>query len=225
MNRIFTIGDVHGCASELEDLLAAIAPGADDQLIFLGDLINKGPDSAGVLERVRSLPNARFIIGNHELRLLRYYRTNDDSQLKPADRETLPHLNAADFALFEQMEHYLYLPEQNVICVHGGFAPGIDWQKQSLDTITSIQSVDPATHTWRKRTDFPGRPSWADLCEGPEFVVYGHTPRRSVYQREHSIGIDTGCANGNFLTAYEVVTGALYQVPAKRTYEEKALPA
>jgi predicted phosphodiesterase len=85
MGRNIVIGDVHGCLAELVDLLAKLAPAKDDQLIFLGDLVNRGPDSHGVVSLVRSLPNALSLLGNHELRLLQYRKEREPKILKDYD--------------------------------------------------------------------------------------------------------------------------------------------
>src|SRR5262245_35246812 len=69
MSRTIIVGDVHGCSRELDQLLAKLGPGAADTILFVGDLLNKGPDSTGVLRRVREL-GARTALGNHEQRLI-----------------------------------------------------------------------------------------------------------------------------------------------------------
>ena len=84
--RIYAIGDIHGCREELDDLLTIIAEeesGAERQLIFLGDYVDRGPDSHGVLERLielkRSEPDAVFLKGNHEAIMLDFLDDPDES--------------------------------------------------------------------------------------------------------------------------------------------------
>lgn len=201
MGRVIAIGDVHGCLKDLEALLKKLQVAEDDELIFIGDLINRGPDSAGVLKRVRQLKNAQFLLGNHERRLLRYRETGKKSKLKPGDQETIDTLTEEDWAFFETMKPYIYKEELNTIFVHGGFLPGIPWRENSLKTMVRIQVVDKKGRP-RKRSQCPEGTIWADLWEGPEFVVYGHTPRIEVYETPNTICIDTGCAYGGPLTAY-----------------------
>jgi hypothetical protein len=69
MGRTLIVGDVHGCAGELGSLLEALAPGADDQVLFVGDLVARGPDSRGVLALYRAV-RGRSVLGNHEARLI-----------------------------------------------------------------------------------------------------------------------------------------------------------
>src|SRR4051812_25086429 len=74
--RLIAIGDIHGCHVEFAELLDQLDLKSDDRLILLGDLVNRGPDSLRVLDLARS-HHAISLLGNHELRLLKYYRTRD----------------------------------------------------------------------------------------------------------------------------------------------------
>src|SRR5688572_26939239 len=95
--RIIAVGDIHGCASEFEDLLHKLTLSRHDRLILLGDLVNRGPDSARVIALARENAH-RALLGNHELRLLNFRRTGDPSHLKKADYDTLRRLNHKDWA-------------------------------------------------------------------------------------------------------------------------------
>jgi serine/threonine protein phosphatase 1 len=214
--RTIVIGDVHGCLRELDLLLEHLKPGEPDRVVFLGDLVNKGPDSLGVLRRAREL-RACCLLGNHEARLLRYRRSGYPAVLKPGDRALLERMGDDDWALLEGMERWLELPEYQAIVVHGGFLPHLPWRDQPVEVITRIQMID-ARGQPRKRSEAPNGRPWADLWNGPEFVVYGHTPRRSVFRRPCSIGIDTGCVYGGRLTAFIFPHRVLFQVKASRVY-------
>jgi predicted MPP superfamily phosphohydrolase len=75
--RQIIIGDVHGCIDELNELMQLLAPSADDQLIFIGDLIDRGPDSSGVVRQVvqwSKQMDVKLILGNHEEKFLRYVK-------------------------------------------------------------------------------------------------------------------------------------------------------
>jgi hypothetical protein len=126
--RLIAIGDVHGCADELEEMLDKIAPTVDDTLIFLGDLVNRGPATARVLERVRNLANARSLLGNHELRLLRYRHQGDPAVLKDYDWETLKQIGIEDWAFLESLELTISYPEFETEFgdrhLHPGHRPG-----------------------------------------------------------------------------------------------------
>lgn len=214
--RVIAIGDVHGCHAELTDLLNLLSPTAQDFIVFLGDLVNRGPDSHACLEIVRSL-RARSLLGNHELRLLTHRRTGDDSVLKEDDRRTIKQLTAKDWEFLEAMPLHQHLPEIDTVLVHGGFLPNLAWQTQPASVVTRIQVIDRDGRP-RRRVDAPNAPSWADLWSGPPFVVYGHTPRPEIYERPSSIGIDTACVMGGKLTALTLPEREVVQVPARAKY-------
>jgi serine/threonine protein phosphatase 1 len=214
--RLIAIGDIHGCHLEFAELLARLGLTRDDRLILLGDLVNRGPDSLKVLDLARE-HRALALLGNHELRLLKYRRTGEKKALKNGDLDTYEKLRSADWALLEAMPLTFEEPELNTVFVHGGFLPGEPWQKQPAEVVTRIQVIDrdgrPA-----KRADKPGAPPWADLWSGPPFVVYGHTPRPEIYRLKWSLGIDTGCVQGGQLTAYILPEKRFLQVKARQRY-------
>jgi diadenosine tetraphosphatase ApaH/serine/threonine PP2A family protein phosphatase len=214
--RLIAIGDIHGCHAEFAELLGQLALTRDDRLILLGDLVNRGPDSCKVLELARAY-RATALLGNHELRLLKYRRTGDRKYLKEQDLETFARLQPADWEFLEQMPLTLAEPELNVVFVHGGFLPAEPWSKQPAEVVTRIQIV---TREGRpgKRSDDPGAPLWADLWSGPPFVVYGHTPRPEIYKLKWSLGLDTGCVLGGNLAAYVLPEKRFVQVRARQRY-------
>lgn len=214
--RVIAIGDVHGCHEELSKLLKEVAPTAEDFVLFLGDLVNRGPDSHAAVAIARSL-RARSLLGNHELRLLNYRRSGDASALKDDDRRTLKQLTREDWEYLEGMALHHYMPALDTVFVHGGFLPGQAWQTQPASVVTRIQVIDRDGRP-RKRNDVPNAPFWADQWSGPPYVVYGHTPREEVYERPSSLGIDTGCVYGGKLTALVLPERRIVQVKAKEKY-------
>lgn len=214
--RLIAIGDIHGCHVEFADLLSRLAPGRDDRIVLLGDLINRGPDSRKVIDLAREC-RAVALLGNHELRLLRYRRSGDKKYIKDTDLDTFQQLRPSDWAYLEGMALTFEEPELNTVFVHGGFLPSVPWQKQSADIVTRIQVVDREGRP-AKRADKPDAPAWADLWSGPPFVVYGHTPREEIYKLKWSAGIDTGCVLGGHLTAYELPEKRFFQVRARQRY-------
>lgn len=223
MPRTIAIGDVHGCADEFEELLNALDLDPDDRVVQLGDLVNRGPDSHGVLQLVREY-KVESILGNHELRLLRAYREGRKALLKDYDYATFKVLTTEDWNYLSSLPKFKYGTTSNVVLVHAGFLPNLPWQSQDVDLVTSIQVIDkdgkPA-----KRADAPNARPWADSWCGPPFVIYGHTPRPNVLERPGSIGIDTGCVYGGHLTAYVIDDNSLVQVRARKSYaHSKRLP-
>ncbi len=214
--RLIAIGDIHGCHQEFAELLDRVALTKDDQLILLGDLVNRGPDSNRVIDLARQ-HKALSLLGNHELRLLNYRKTKDTAFIKETDELTCEKLRPEDWSYLEGMPLTHYVEELNTVFVHGGFLPNEPWQKQPAQIVTRIQVVDRDGKA-RKRAESEDSPPWADLWSGPPFVVYGHTPRSEIYKLKWSVGIDTACAMGGHLTAYILPERRFVQVKARRKY-------
>lgn len=216
MGRLIAIGDVHGCIRELEDLLVKISPEKADFILMLGDLVNTGPDSRGVLDLVQEI-GARSLLGNHERRLLHYHRSGDAAFLKKRDRRTVGFLSKENWSYLENMTLYHYAAEYSTVCVHAGFLPDRPWWVQPPSIVTEIQNIDEFGRPC-KRSKSPSSPHWSDLWKGPPFVVYGHTPDLKPRFSEFTLGIDTACVRGGFLTACILPGRELVQVKARKKY-------
>jgi hypothetical protein len=185
------VGDVQGCRAELDDLLqkAGFDP-TRRRLTFVGDLINRGPDSLGVLRRAREL-DALAVVGNHEDGLLfgKSSETLDRvrKQLGPELREWMKWLNS--------------LP---VFIVHAGIPPGKTPETSTRAELTRIRDVD-------------GRP-WFDAWIGPETVVFGHWSVMGKVDRPLVKGLDTGCVYGKSLTGLLWPELEWVEVPAHRAW-------
>ncbi len=214
--RLIAIGDIHGCHQEFAELLERLSLTKDDRLVLLGDLVNRGPDSCRVIDLAKQ-HNALSLLGNHELRLLNYRRTKEPYNNRDADAETFAKLRPEDWAYLETMPLTHYVEELNTVFVHGGFLPNEPWQRQPASVVTRIQVVDNDGNPG-KRAESPESPPWADLWNGPPFVVYGHTPRPDIYKLKWSVGIDTACVMGGHLTAYILPEKRFVQVKARRRY-------
>jgi serine/threonine protein phosphatase 1 len=213
--RLIAVGDIHGCHQEFADMLKLLELQEGDRLVLLGDLVNRGPDSCAVIDLARK-HNAISLLGNHELRLLQHHVDPEQFELRNGDIETFEKLRPDDFNYFAAMPHTYFDKDLNIVFVHGGFLPDEPWQKQPAEVITRIQVVDNGKP--RKRADAPDAPLWADVWNGPPFVVYGHTPREEVYKLKWSLCLDTGCVMGGHLTAYILPERRLVQVKARKRY-------
>ena len=214
--RLIAIGDIHGCHQEFSELLERLSLTKDDRLILLGDLVNRGPDSCRVIDLARQ-HDALSLLGNHELRLLNYRRTRETNIELETDADTFAKLRPEDWAYLEAMPLTHYVEELNTVFVHGGFLPNEPWQRQPASVVTRIQAINKAGQPC-KRTASPDSPVWADLWNGPPCVVYGHTPRPEIYKLKWSVGIDTACVMGGYLTAYILPEKRFVQVKAHRRY-------
>lgn len=223
--RVYAIGDIHGCLDALDRLLSAIADDATDfpgqlRLLFLGDLVDRGPDSAGVIDRILHGPypgalersHPEVLMGNHEEAMLAAYDGESDVRgwLNYGGVQTLESygISRADhfsrgFDLGRRMhelipaEHIAFLrgrPDHvrvgDFLFVHAGIRPGV-----------AIERQHPADLRWI-RSGFLD----SDTDHGMT-VVHGHTISDAPQQLANRIGIDTGCYAGGELTAL-VLEGA-----------------
>lgn len=219
--RAYVIGDVHGRLDLLKDLLAKIHaeldrhPAARCLLVFVGDLIDRGPNSAQVIERLRTYnrPGVQtvFLLGNHEevlLRILRgeaelitkwrwfggseclqSYGVNPDVVAGSSDEEALAIVRAAI-----PRSHVQFIESFVDSCrfgdylfVHAGIRPGIEFDQQAQSDLRWIRE-----------------PFLNDDTEHGFVVVHGHTISSAVEQRPNRIGIDTGAYRTGVLSALAI---------------------
>ncbi|HEX4335872.1 MAG TPA: metallophosphoesterase [Polyangiaceae bacterium] len=205
MARSIFIGDVHGCARELAELLEHVAPVSGDSVHFVGDLVARGPDTSGVLKLFRNV-NATGVQGNHEARLLEVRRERragiSTSKMSASHETLLVGLADDEWALLEALPLYRELPEHGVLIVHAGLAPGVPLTSQDAWTLTHIRSVN---------ADGPsaasGNESWSVAYRGSPHVVFGHDARRGLQLRNDATGLDTACVYGGSLTALVLPAG------------------
>jgi serine/threonine protein phosphatase 1 len=209
--RVFIIGDVHGCLDMLLRLAEKVAwlP-QDDTIIFLGDYIDRGEDPKGVVDYIISLRKNSFrvkcLLGNHEamfldylsgknmflylsnggtatLRSYKYGRTMGiDSLIPPAHMD-----------FYHSLEMYIEL--NDCFIVHAGFRPGVKIKDQSTEDMIWI------------RAPF----IYSDYDFGKK-VIFGHTPFPEPLIMENKIGLDTGAFLGNKLTCLELPGMNFYSV-------------
>ncbi|NLY95646.1 MAG: Rieske 2Fe-2S domain-containing protein [Myxococcales bacterium] len=211
--RTFIVGDVHGCLEELDALLERISfvPGRD-RLISVGDLVAKGPDSLGVLRRMREL-GAVTVRGNHEARVL-HFVDNPDAPKRPGSehQRLATALSPEDLAYLRAMPLWLELPEHDALVVHAGFDPSRPLAENPPDLVMNIRSIAPdGTPSTRVEDGAP----WAARYREKTLVLYGHDAIRGLQLRENSVGLDSGCVYGGELTAIELPSRRLHAVRAR----------
>ena len=221
-SRVLIVGDVHACARELGILLDRLAPARDDRVVFLGDLVDRGPDVAKVFDLAREV-RGELVLGNHEDKFLRWEEGRRNSptgesgvQLAPHHRATLAELRPEDWETMRRGTRYLEIPEHDVLVIHAGLRPGVALAEQDPDDLCRLQNIGPSGR--RRRWGTPGTSFWAEHCDRPGWVVYGHTHSAQPLRYERTLGIDTGCCFGGMLTALELPVWRLHQVPAARNY-------
>ncbi len=196
MGRTIIVGDVHGCSAELEALLDRVAFKMGDRLVFVGDLIARGPDSRGVLAIARRT-GALVVRGNHEQRLLEYRDGTDRSPLSRTHAELVKILGDDDWRLLELSSLWVELPEHRAWVVHAGVVPGVDLGAQKPAALLRMRCLDREGRAV-ERND---RMLWGAAYEGPTHVVFGHNALTEPQLHRFATGIDTACVYGGRLTA------------------------
>lgn len=244
--RFIVIGDVHGCLEELNELLLKVEYRRDglDCLVFVGDLVDRGPDPVGCVRLAREL-GASCALGNHEEKHIRWHNwekriANGEAKKNPMQRFDDVRMAEHNKLSEEDMNYLTAMPRTVVfgmnfpsswIVVHAGFEScGIPWYEQSRDSVCRIRNVDEtgkvASNSKNPLIDVPGSVPWAVRWPGPENVIYGHAvhsrtePRVDAHDGYTCYGIDTGCVFGGRLTALVLTEGnpEIVQVQAKAEY-------
>lgn len=225
MGRTLVVGDVHGCADELRALLRACAFASGDEVVFVGDLVAKGPDSRGVLVIYREL-GARGTRGNHDAHVLRWADARDRDAPLPAlgssHMQVAESLDARDWETLRSLRLWLRLPAHDALVVHAGLVPGVPLERQAPRDLMNLRTVLP-DGTGSTRPD-DGAP-WASAWPGPELVLFGHHARRGLQRHAHAIGLDTGCVYGGQLSACVLPEREIVSVPAQRAWAPVDPPA
>lgn len=211
--RLFVIGDIHGCLDMLKRLMEKIGWQPEkDRLIFLGDYIDRGQNPKGVVDYILGLRKSssyvECLVGNHEAMFLDYLsgrdrelfllnggsktiesysfnRTQEGESLIPKDHMTF----------YQSLKPYI--ETQDYYIVHAGFRPGVEIEKQELEDMVWIR--EKFIHS---NFDFGKR------------VIFGHTPFREPLVMENKIGLDTGAVFGNKLTCLDLSEMKFYSVEA-----------
>ena len=212
--RTIIIGDVHGCLAELEHLLKKVAYRSQkDQLIFVGDLINKGPHSLGVLQTVVRL-QAEVTLGNHEFGFLQYLKDGSYPSLG------FLHLKQQMGPQLKFWKNWLkqrppYIEQDDFLVVHAGLAPNQHPAQTPLRILLNIRTWDGTGENLNRATD----PAWFDLHQPSKLVVFGHWAKQGLVLKKNMIGLDTGCVYGNKLSALILPEQTIHQVPAQKIYD------
>jgi serine/threonine protein phosphatase 1 len=208
--RLFAVGDVHGCSTALKTLIETIAPGPDDAFVFLGDVIDYGPDSRGVLDQLIQLSDrcrVVLLMGNHEEMLFQALGGRDDLGYWEkcgglATRRNYPECGDDELILPEHMAFLKgrcrdYFETDRFLFVHANYYPNRPMPEQSGHTLR-WEFVDP--HRMAKH--YSGKTA-----------VVGHTTRTDgrVLDLGFLVMLDTGASMGGWLSALEVHGGRLIQ--------------
>ncbi|MDB4945388.1 MAG: serine/threonine protein phosphatase [Labilithrix sp.] len=229
--RTIIVGDVHGCRTELEALLDRVAFSAGDRLVFVGDLVARGPDSLGVLDIARRT-GAVVVRGNHEQKLLDWRAVGEGASppkhtLGKMHRDVARALRPVDWTILRNSPTSYLLPEHGALVVHAGLLPGLALAAQNPDTLMRIRTVRPPSEAAGKKGELR---LWGEVYAGPPQVVFGHNAAPGLQLHPWATGLDTGCVYGGRLTALVLSPGQrvprsiearralLFSEPARRVW-------
>ncbi len=209
-NRLIAIGDIHGCSAALRAILIAIDPRPDDTIITLGDYVDRGEDSRGVLDQLIELghrTNLIPILGNHEEMMLQVIRGEQPHHawIKFGGIETLESYGFTGNLDFLPPEHLAFLESlrayhetEHHFFTHAAYDPQVALEDQSGDMLRwhSLRDSIPMPHVSGKQ------------------AIVGHTANADgeILDVGHLICIDTYCYGGRHLTALDVNERAVWQV-------------
>ncbi|MCF0223409.1 MAG: metallophosphoesterase [Fibrobacter sp.] len=206
MKRTLYIGDVHGCADELEKIVDAFGYVREsDTLYQTGDIINKGPDMLRAIQFVQK-NKILTVRGNHEEHLIRMMQTPEcDWTLKQCARFARLPLDEWKYILEEVKTWPLWRDTPHALLVHAGLEPGK----------SKLEDMDPTVLlSIRLWNDIP----WFEQVSWHKTVVFGHWAKMGFVKRPGFIGLDSGCVYGKELTAWCPEEDKFYHVPAAREY-------
>jgi hypothetical protein len=185
--RTIFIGDVHGCADELCDLLDATRYQSGDRLVLVGDLVVRGPHSKRVVELARR-EGASMVKGNHDARVLDAC-SRDLSAKHPLHARVAETLDADDIAYLETAPLWLDFPAHGVRALHAGIDPEKPIEAQDEKTLLTVRHIRGTQVLWGER------------YKGPPHIIFGHHAMEGLQLHAWATGLDTGCVYGGKLTA------------------------
>jgi len=232
------IGDVHGCNDELRALIGKLGYSIEGdvvshpegrRLVFVGDLVDRGPDSPNVLRLVMASVKAGTALcvpGNHDTKFLRWL---NGKKVQPTHglAETIEQMkadpiDARDLAGFLDglVSHYVF-DDGKLVVAHAGLKE--EMQGRGSGKVREFCLYGETTGE-RDEYGLPERLDWARDYRGRALVVYGHTPFAQPRWLNNTVNIDTGCAFGGALTALRYPEREIVSVPALGTYAEPVRP-
>lgn len=251
--RTIIIGDVHGCLKELQELIQTLRPSEGDKVIFCGDLVDRGPDSAGVVRYVRGLGEAtkatiKLVRGNHEKKHLRQYTKWE--QGKESKSPSAAYIKRIYNRMGDDDKHFLQMsvpwyaiPNEGIIVVHAGFTPTMQdlptWDdyfnnmpakaRRKWDRVMHTRFVTPDGAMVQLGDEEDSDIYWAHIYDGRfGHVYFGHQVFMDGEPAKfpHATGLDLGCVYGGHLCAAVLRDGEVsyVKIKAHEEYYTSAFP-
>jgi len=194
----YVVGDVHGCLDSLRRLLSKLDVSEEDLVLFVGDLVRKGPDSKGVVDLVRRRSNFVSVRGNNEQKFV----SGDAS---------LPTLTDGDLSYLTALPHVVWWP--NGVVVHGGIDPRKPLLEHTPEELLNMRSL--------AESGGYDRPLWFEQSHDYPRVFFGHTPLARPFVTTDTVGLDTGCVYGGRLTAFDCQRERFVSVEPRTTFQHR----
>lgn len=218
MSRTIFIGDVHGCAQELNELLTLLQVDVTQDRVYLtGDAFTKGPDPLRVWRMICDL-DAQMVLGNHDVALqegLKKRIKGKEKKLKPASKRTLDDLMPVVNELMPWLDALpLYIHSEGFLLVHAGINPEKGLEGTSRDEFLTIRAWPPKKGI--------GGARWHRVYEPiSPLLIFGHdAPGGLVMKKKgdcpYLLGLDTGCVYGRMLSAYVLEENQIVQVESQQ---------
>jgi serine/threonine protein phosphatase 1 len=207
MSRTIAIGDIHGCATALAALLQAVAPTGSDTIVLLGDYVDRGLNSAEVLEMLVELVSRCHVvplIGNHEIMMVNALQNKREVEVWCCNGG-LPTIHSYGGRLQNIPAHHItflnhcvrYYETESHFFVHASYIPNLPLERQPGEALfwTHILDQPPGPHLSGKK------------------AIIGHTPQEDFEIRDfgHGAIIDTFCVGGGWLTALDIESEQVWQ--------------
>jgi serine/threonine protein phosphatase 1 len=207
------IGDVHGCYDELQELLDKAGLSSDDQIICIGDIVDRGPDSARALKFFRTTPNVSSLQGNHERKHVRVAR----GETSPSASQVIARMQigeadyASAVAYMDSLPRCLNLPD--AILAHAFWEPGVPLDDQRESVLVGMSAGEEYLKS-------NGIWPWYEYYDGDKPLIVGHRDytgeqRPFIYDDGRVWGIDSRCVYGGELTGLLLPDFKLISVPSR----------
>ncbi len=209
--KTLIVGDIHGCYSEFQDLLARSGIADGDSIIALGDIVDRGPETPQVLDFFRQHPNARSLMGNHERKHVRAARGELELSLSQViARAQLGESYPDSVRFMATFPTWIELPE--AILVHGYVEPGIPLEEQKATVLCGTMGGDKYLSSRYDR-------DWYELYDRQKPVIVGHldygTKGEVFIYQERVFGLDTSCVLGKTLSGLILPDFTIVSVPSR----------
>lgn len=207
MDRHIVIGDIHGCFTELIELLERVGASEDDVIVSVGDLVDRGPQSVEVVRFFRERSNAIAVSGNHERKHVRglfsYSQEITRAQFGPTYPEAVQWMASLPY----------YLELDDAIVVHAAVMPGVPLPEQKEQILCGTVSGE------KELASLLGGREWHEVWDGDKPVIFGHHVVEQPLVRPGRVyGIDTGACHGGELTAITLPDMRLHAIRAREDH-------